>query len=74
MVVQPMPGVKVRYTDNNTIYKIIRKSHMKCCGIFYSGVKLTSWYCKRNFLHGTTAGLNIRKFLQMNIELSSNQK
>ena len=34
MVVQPMPGVKVRPTDNDTICKIIRNSHTKCCGIF----------------------------------------
>ena len=33
MVVQPMAGVKVRPTDNDTICKIIRNSHMKCCGI-----------------------------------------
>jgi len=52
MVVQPMPGVKVRPTDNNTICKIIRNSHMNC-GIFYNGVNLTPWY----FFHGTTAGL-----------------
>jgi len=28
MVVQPIPGVKVRPTDNDTICKIIRKSRM----------------------------------------------
>ena len=38
MVVQPMPGVKFRLTDNGTICKIIRKSHMKCCGILYAFV------------------------------------
>jgi len=35
MVVQPMPGVKVRLRDNDIICKINRNSHMKCCGIFY---------------------------------------
>ena len=35
MVVQPMPGVKVRSTDNDTICNIIRNSHMKCCGILF---------------------------------------
>jgi len=29
MVVQPMPGVKVRSTDNNTTCKIIRNTHIK---------------------------------------------
>ena len=38
MVVQPMPGVKVRPTDNDTICKIIKKSHIKCCGILYAFV------------------------------------
>jgi hypothetical protein len=33
-VVQTMPGVKVRPTDD-TICKIIRNPHMKCCGIFF---------------------------------------
>jgi len=45
MAVQPMAGVKVRPTGNDTICKIIRNSHMKCCGIFYNGVKLTPCYC-----------------------------
>ena len=34
MVLQPMAGVKVRATDNDTICKVIRNSHMKCCGTF----------------------------------------
>jgi len=44
MVVQPMPGVKVRPTDNGTIRKIIRKSHMTCCGIFYAFCNTFSAY------------------------------
>jgi len=28
-----MPRVQFRPTDNGTMCKIIRKSHMKCCGI-----------------------------------------
>jgi hypothetical protein len=35
MVVQPIPGVKARPTDNDTMCKIIGNSHMKCCGIFF---------------------------------------
>jgi len=35
MTVQPMPGVNVRPTYNDTICKIIRNSKMKCCGIFF---------------------------------------
>jgi len=35
MVAQPMPGIKVRPTDNDTICKIIRNSQMKCCGILF---------------------------------------
>jgi hypothetical protein len=35
MVVQPLLGVKVKPTDNNTVCKIIRNSHMKCCGIMF---------------------------------------
>jgi len=34
MAVQPMAGVNVKHTDNDTICKIIRNSKMKCCGIF----------------------------------------
>ena len=44
MVVQPMPEVKVRPTDNDTICKIIRKSHMKCCGTFYEFYNTFSVY------------------------------
>jgi len=42
--VQPMQGVKVRPTDNDTICKIIRKSHMKCCGILYAFCNTFSAY------------------------------
>jgi len=35
MFMQPMPGVKVSSTDNDTICKIIRNSHMKVCGILF---------------------------------------
>jgi len=44
MVVQPMPGVKVRLTGNDTTCKIIRKSHMKCCGILYAFCNTFSIY------------------------------
>jgi hypothetical protein len=40
--------------------KFLEKTDM-CGHVFYKGVKLTAWYCYHNFLHGTTAGLNIRK-------------
>ena len=33
-----MLGVKVGPTDNDTICKLIRKSHMKCCEILYAFV------------------------------------
>ena len=35
MVVQQMPGVKVRFKNNDTICEINRNSHMKCCGILF---------------------------------------
>jgi len=44
MVVQPMPGVKVRPTNNDTVCKIISKSHIKCCGILYAFCNTFSVY------------------------------
>jgi len=44
MVVQLMPGVKVGPTDYDTICKIIRKLHMKGCGILYAFCNTFSVY------------------------------
>jgi len=44
MVVQPILGVNVIPTDNDTICKIIIKSHMKSCGILYAFCNIFSVY------------------------------
>ena len=56
-----MPGVKVKPTDNDTVCKIIIKSHMKCCGILYAFCNTFSVYL---YLL-----LYIRKFLRQSLPI-----
>jgi hypothetical protein len=53
MVVQPMPGIKVIFKNNDTICEINRNSHIKCCGklfgfrkeFFYISLSASSKSC-----------------------------